>query len=72
MTPDYAEATVRKHHPNAELQRHEAVYETGQKAPVQPEHWAVYPQLALGVQPLGTGSTAAAAWEAAAAKVAAG
>ena len=71
MAGNDSEAIVRQRYPNADLQRHEAVYEMGRTAPVQPEHWAVYPQRGLGVQPLGTGSTAAAAWGAAAAKVAA-
>lgn len=69
MTPDSAEAIVRERYPDAELQHHKAGYEMGRAASIQPESRAVYPAGGLGVQPLGVGPTAQAAWGAASTKV---
>lgn len=69
MMPENAEMIVRERYPNAVIKHHEAVYEMGQKKPIQQECWDVYPACELGQKSLGTGPTAEAAWVAASTKV---
>lgn len=64
-----AEDIVRERYPAAEARHIKAVFEMGQRAPTQPEHWAVYPAGGLGHQPIATGPTEEAAWTLAAQKV---
>ena len=63
------EEIVRERYPEAEAQHFEAVFQAGQKAPTQPEHWAIYPSKELGHQPIATGNTEAEAWKLASKKV---
>jgi hypothetical protein len=58
--------------PRAEAQYHDAVYQMGQQAPVQPAYWAIYLASGLGQPVVGQGSTEAQAWEAAAQAVQSG
>ncbi len=69
MANNSSEYLVREKYPNALAKFHDAVHELGQTAPVEPAHWAVYPNEGLGYEALGTGPSEVAAWAAASANV---
>jgi hypothetical protein len=64
-----SEEIVRERYLNAEAQHHEAIYQMGQRAPTQPEYWAIYSASGLGHHPIAVGPTEEAAWTLAAEKV---
>jgi hypothetical protein len=64
-----AEEIVLERYPDSQVQHHEAVHEIGQKAPIQPEYFTIYPVGGLGHQPTAIDPTEAAAFTLAAEKV---
>lgn len=66
MTP---EEIVRSRYPQAESQHHDAVYQYGQRDPIQPEGWVIYASGGLGVTVLGKGNSEEEAWKNAASSV---
>jgi hypothetical protein len=66
MTP---QEIVRTRFPQAHARYQEAVYESGQRALIQPEQWVVQASSDLGAAALGRGASEEAAWLAAAERV---